>query len=46
MADFQTVPFLGIKFAGNLISPGFYSLDELKEKTVQDYLKLCNFRKG
>ena len=32
LAEFQSVPSVGIKFAQDLISLGYYSLDELKEK--------------
>jgi hypothetical protein len=32
MVEFQSVPSIGIKFAGDLISLGYYSLDELKNK--------------
>ena len=32
LAEFQSVPSIGIKFAQDLISLGYYSLDELKEK--------------
>ncbi|HEY3390381.1 MAG TPA: helix-hairpin-helix domain-containing protein [Prolixibacteraceae bacterium] len=32
MAEFQSVPSIGIKFAQDLISLGYYSLDELKDK--------------
>ena len=32
LAEFQSVPSVGIKFAQDLISMGYYSLDELKEK--------------
>lgn len=34
MAEFQSVPSIGIKFAHDLISLGYYSLDELKNKDV------------
>ncbi|HZK97443.1 MAG TPA: helix-hairpin-helix domain-containing protein [Prolixibacteraceae bacterium] len=32
LAAFQSVPSVGIKFAQDLISLGYYSLDELKDK--------------
>ena len=32
LAEFQSVPSIGIKFAQDLISLGYYSLDELKDK--------------
>ena len=32
LAEFQSVPSVGIKFAQDLISLGYYSLDELKDK--------------
>jgi hypothetical protein len=33
LADFQQVPSIGIKFAKDLISMGFYSMDDLQGKT-------------
>ncbi len=32
LAEFQTVPSIGIKFAEDIIFMGYYSLDELKDK--------------
>jgi len=32
LVEFQSIPSIGIKFARDLISLGYYSLDELKEK--------------
>ena len=32
LAEFQSIPSIGIKFAQNLISLGYYSLEELKRK--------------
>ena len=32
LVEFQSIPSLGIKFARDLISMGYYSLDELKDK--------------
>jgi len=32
LVEFQSVPSIGIKFARDLISMGYYSLDNLKEK--------------
>ena len=32
LAEFQSVPSIGVKFAQDLISLGYYSLDELKDK--------------
>ena len=32
LAEFQSIPSIGIKFAQDLISLGYYSLDELKVK--------------
>src|SRR5205807_166486 len=41
LAEFQLVPSVGIKFAHDLISLGYYSLDELKTKDpVQLYQAL------
>ena len=36
LAEFQTVPSVGIKFAEDLVFLGYYSLDELKTKTEQN----------
>jgi len=32
LVEFQSIPSIGIKFARDLISMGYYSLDELKDK--------------
>jgi hypothetical protein len=32
LVEFQSIPSIGIKFASDLISLGYYSLDELKDK--------------
>jgi hypothetical protein len=32
LVEFQSIPSIGIKFAGDLISLGYYSLEELKDK--------------
>jgi len=32
LVEFQSIPSIGIKFARDLISLGYYSLDELKDK--------------
>jgi hypothetical protein len=32
LVEFQTIPSIGIKFARDLISLGYYSLDDLKDK--------------
>jgi hypothetical protein len=32
LVEFQCIPSIGFKFAGDLISLGYYSLDELKDK--------------
>jgi hypothetical protein len=34
LAEFQTVPSVGIKFAEDLVFLGYYSINELKQKTV------------
>ena len=34
LAEFQTVPSVGIKFAEDLVFLGYYSLNELKQKDV------------
>ena len=33
LAEFQTIPSVGIKFAEDLVFMGYYSIDELKGKT-------------
>jgi len=43
LVEFQSIPSIGIKFARDLISMGYYSLDELKNKdgaTLLDELEL------
>jgi len=43
LVEFQSIPSIGIKFAGDLISLGYYSLEELKDKdgaTLLDELEL------
>jgi len=43
MVEFQSIPLIGIKFARDLISLGYYSLEELKDKdgaTLLDELEL------
>jgi hypothetical protein len=32
LVEFQSIPSIGVKFAKDLISMGYYSLDELKDK--------------
>jgi hypothetical protein len=34
LAEFQSIPSLGINFAGELISQGYYSLEQLKGNTA------------
>ena len=38
LTEFQTVPSIGSKFAHDLLSLGYYSLDELKEKNGPDLI--------
>ena len=37
LAEFQTVPSVGVKFAEDLVFLGYYSLKELKKKTVLNF---------
>jgi hypothetical protein len=46
MAEFQTISSIGIKFAQNLISLGYYSLDELKDKTGAKLVEDLEFSIG
>ena len=36
LIDFQTIPSIGIRFAHDLVSLGYYSLDQLKDKNGAD----------
>ena len=38
LTEFQTVPSIGIKFAYDLLSMGYYRLDELKDKNGADLI--------
>jgi hypothetical protein len=46
LAEFQTVPSVGIKFAEDLIFMGYYSLAELKEKDGAKLLDEFERKKG
>ncbi|WP_075350351.1 helix-hairpin-helix domain-containing protein [Algoriphagus marinus] len=46
LAEFQTVPSIGIKFAEDLIFMGYYSLAELKEKDGAKLLEEYERKKG
>lgn len=46
LAEFQTIPSIGIKFAEDLISLGCYSVSELKETSGAALLDEYEFKKG
>lgn len=46
LAEFQSIPSIGIKFAQDLISMGYYSLDELKDKDGAKLIEDLEFLKG
>jgi hypothetical protein len=46
LAQFQTIPSIGIKFAEDLIFLGLYSISELKETTGAALLEAYEFKKG
>ncbi len=46
LAQFQTVPSIGIKFAEDLIFMGFYSFESLKNKTGAEMTDEYERRKG
>lgn len=46
LAEFQTIPSIGIKFAEDLIFLGRYSISELKESTGAALLEEYEFKKG
>ena len=46
LAEFQSVPSIGVKFAQDLISLGYYSLDELKDKDGAKLTEDLEFRTG
>ncbi|GAA0878714.1 hypothetical protein GCM10009119_16820 [Algoriphagus jejuensis] len=46
LAEFQTIPSVGIKFAEDLIFLGFYSLDELKSEDGAKLLEAFERKKG
>jgi hypothetical protein len=46
LAEFQTVPSVGIKFAEDLVFLGFYSLNELKNKNGAKLMDEYELKKG
>jgi hypothetical protein len=46
LVEFQLIPSIGIKFAQDLISMGYYSLDELKEKDGAKLVEEFELMKG
>ncbi|MBA4299790.1 Pathogenicity locus [Algoriphagus alkaliphilus] len=46
LAEFQTVPSVGIKFAENLVFLGYFSLDELKDKDGAKLTDEYELKKG
>lgn len=46
LAEFQTVPSIGIKFAEDLIFMGYYSLEELKDKNGATLIDEYEQKKG
>ena len=46
LAEFQTVPSVGIKFAEDLVFLGFYSLDELKTEDAAKLVEAYEKKKG
>lgn len=46
LVEFQSIPSIGIKFARDLISLGYYSLEELKDKDGAKLLEDFEFSTG
>lgn len=46
LAEFQSIPSIGIKFSRDLISLGYYSLDELKDKEGAKLIEDLEFLTG
>jgi hypothetical protein len=46
LAEFQTVPSVGIKFAEDLVFLGYYSLDELKDQDGAKLTDAYELKKG
>lgn len=46
LAEFQTIPSIGVKFAEDLVFIGRYSLDELKDSNGADLVNEYELRKG
>jgi len=46
LAEFQTVPSIGIKFAEDLVFLGYYSIEELKNKDGAKLTDEYEFKKG
>ncbi|MFD2718485.1 helix-hairpin-helix domain-containing protein [Hymenobacter monticola] len=46
LAEFQTIPSVGIKFAEDLVFLGYYSLNELKDKDGADLTNEYEIKRG
>ena len=46
LVEFQSIPSIGIKFANDLISLGYYSLEELKDKDGAKLIEDLELLKG
>jgi len=46
LAEFQTIPSIGIKFAEDLVFMGYYSIDELKNKDGAQLTDEYELKKG
>ena len=46
LAEFQTIPSIGIKFAEDLVFMGYYSIDELKNKDGAQLTDAYELKKG
>jgi hypothetical protein len=46
LAEFQTIPSIGIKFAEDLVFLGYYSLNELKNKDGSNLINEYESKKG
>jgi hypothetical protein len=46
LAQFQTIPTIGIKFAEDLVYLGYYSLDELRDKDGAKLTDAYEYKKG
>jgi hypothetical protein len=46
LVEFQSIPSIGIKFAMDLISMGYYSLEELKDKEGSKLIEALELQNG